>query len=189
MEGSDGSQKWWARTGTPVDGRASLALGADGAEQIGAAGAQVGNLAWARASAGPRPGCAGSSGRSASRPGTRSMGVAGGCSARIAAIFSGKFSKCLQGGLVVAIVPRPSGDVAEAQPVQKLADGALVVVDARALADQRLQIGAAPPGKGSRPAEAGPPSTISASSASCSGVSRLGLPARRGSPARRHPRH
>ena len=35
------------------DGRAGLALGTDGPEQIGAAGAKVGDLAGARASPGP----------------------------------------------------------------------------------------------------------------------------------------
>lgn len=40
---------------------------------------------------------------------------------------------------------RPGSDVAEVQPVQKLADGPLVVDDTPALGDQHLQVRAAPP--------------------------------------------
>ena len=75
------------------------------------------------------------------------MSVAGGRCARIAAILSGKFLKRLQGRLVLTIVLRPRGDLAEVQSIQQLADGPLMVADAPALLDQRLQVGAAPPGQ------------------------------------------
>ena len=72
------------------------------------------------------------------------MGVARGCPFGSPPPLRGSFLKRLQGRLVLPIVPRPDGDVAEVQPVQKLADGPLVVDHAPALGDQRLQVGAAP---------------------------------------------
>ena len=77
--------------------RAGLALGADGAEELGAAGAQVGDLA--RPFASPDPGALGLLADAHLVPRLRegrlwnqiSMAVARGCPLRIAATLSGKF--------------------------------------------------------------------------------------------------
>ena len=132
--------------------RAGLALGADGAEQIGAAGAQVGDLARSRSALGPDPGALGLLADAHLVPRLRegrlwnqiSTGVPGGWPARISAIRCEKFFERLQRRLILAVVSGPGGDVRELQPLQQLADGALVVVDTPALGDQRRKVGAAP---------------------------------------------
>src|SRR5512143_252963 len=93
----------------------------------------------------PSAACAGSSGRAASRPETRPRPACrpAACS-RSPPDGGGSFFE--RSGLVrvLTAMPRPGADVREAKARKQLANRPLVVVDAEAAPDQRLQVDTAP---------------------------------------------
>lgn len=72
------------------------------------------------------------------------MGLPVGMVARWAFSVAGKFFKGLDHALILSRVTRAGADVREAEPLQKLADRALMILDAEALADDALKVDPAP---------------------------------------------